>query len=58
MCVRLCGEYCLVSPLAKVYMGQIDALNDCLVLDNVNRTGYVKLQTAPSLLNTKHSKVS
>ena len=55
---RLCEEFCLVSPLAKVYMGQIDALNDCLVLDNVHRTGYVKLEPTTSLLSTKQLKVS
>ena len=45
--MRLCGELGLVSPLTKAYMGQIDGLNDCLVLENINKTGYVKCALSP-----------
>ena len=40
--MRVCGELGLTSPLPTAYMGQLDGLNDCLVLDNINKTGYVK----------------
>ena len=46
--MRLCGQLGLMSPLTKAYMGQIDGLNDCLVLENINKTGYVKCALSPT----------
>ena len=46
---RLCEELGLTCPVTRVYMGQIDGQNDCLVLDNINKTGYVKCALSLSL---------
>ena len=46
--MRVCGQLGLMSPLTKAYMGQIDGLNDCLVLDNINKTGFVKYALSPT----------
>ena len=29
-------------PIAEVFLGQIDALNDCLVMENISHSGFVK----------------
>ena len=31
-------------PLAKIFLGQMDALNDCLVLENLSATGFLKIE--------------
>ena len=31
-----------MSPVASLYVGQFDAENDCLVMDNIASKGYVK----------------
>ena len=39
---RICCDLGLLSPVASLYIGQCDAENDCIVLDNIASKGYVK----------------
>jgi len=39
---RICSDLGLLSPVASLYIGQFDAENDCIVLDNIASKGYVK----------------
>ena len=39
---RLCSDLGYQSPFSRLYLGQFNAENDCLVLENLTSSGFMK----------------